>query len=133
VTSAIERTPNEQQAHVDLAVVDRVRGICLGLPGTSEKTAWGDPSFRANGRMYAILKFGKGTALWCTAPEGAQEALIESDPERFYRPSNHPLHHGWIGLRLEPSARIDWDEVAFLLAQAHEVACAATKSGGRKD
>jgi predicted DNA-binding protein (MmcQ/YjbR family) len=133
VTSAIARTPNEQQAHVDLAVVDRVRDICLGLPGTSEKPAWGDPSFRANGRMYAILKFGKGTALWCTAPDGAQEALIQSNPARFYKPSNHPLHNGWIGLRLEPSASIDWDEVAFLLAQAHEVVCARTTSGRRKD
>jgi hypothetical protein len=121
VTPSIDRTPNERQPHVDLAVVDRVREVCLALPGTSERTAWGDPSFRVNGRMYAIMKFGRGTALWCAAPEGAQTSLVEGQPSRFYRPSNHPLHEGWLGLRLEPSGGIDWDEVQFLLAQAHEV------------
>lgn len=127
------RTTNEWQPHVDLAVVDRVRRLCLALPGSSEKEAWGDPSFRARNRMYAILKFGKGTALWCAAPDGAQAALIESDCARFFKPSNHPLHEGWIGMRLEPSATIDWDEIAFLLAQAHEVACARSAPGRRKE
>ncbi len=113
-------TPNEQQPHVNPAVVARVRTFCLALPGTAEKEAWGDPSFRAHGRMYAILKFGRGTDLWMTAPTGAQEALVQSDPSRFFRPSNHPLHEGWIGVRLGSPAPVDWDEVEFLLAQAHD-------------
>jgi predicted DNA-binding protein (MmcQ/YjbR family) len=115
----VRRAANEQRPHVDLAVVDRVRAISMSLPGTSEKEAWGDPSFRAHGRMYAIIKFGRGTALWLAAPPGAQEALTASNPARFFRPSNHPLHDGWIGIDLQDSPRIDWDEVAFLLAQAH--------------
>jgi hypothetical protein len=95
----------------------------MSLPGTSEKQAWGDPSFRAGGRMYAILKFGGGrTDLWMAAPAGAQEALTGNNPSRFFKPSNHPLHDGWIGLHLRAPAAIDWDEVEFLLAQAHVVA-----------
>ncbi|MGH2608312.1 MAG: MmcQ/YjbR family DNA-binding protein, partial [Tepidiformaceae bacterium] len=99
--------------------VGRVRAFCMSLPGTAEKEAWGDPSFRANGRMYAILKFGRGTNLWLAAPPGAQESLTEDNPSRFFRPSNHPLHEGWVGVRLQAPAAIDWDEVEFLLTQAH--------------
>jgi predicted DNA-binding protein (MmcQ/YjbR family) len=113
---------NEQQPHVNPTIVARVRQLCMALPGTAEKEAWGDPSWRAHGRMYAILKFGRGTALWMAAPEGAQKSLIESNPSRFYKPSNHPLHDGWIGTYLDGRVAIDWDEVEFLLAQAHEAA-----------
>lgn len=113
------RSANEQQPHVDLAVVDQVRAICMALPGTTEKQAWGDPSFRAHGRMYAILKFGRGTALWLAAPPGASGALVSAEPERFYRPSKHPLHDGWVVLHLEDSTAINWQEIEFLAAQAH--------------
>jgi len=128
----LRRTANEQQPHVDLAVVDQVRAICMGLPGTAEKQAWGDPSFRAGGRMYAIMKFGRGTALWLAAPPGASEALISSDPRRFYRPSNHPLHAGWVGLHLEDAADIDWQEIEFLAAQAHATVAARASHPRRK-
>ncbi|MEX1103427.1 MAG: MmcQ/YjbR family DNA-binding protein [Dehalococcoidia bacterium] len=128
----LRRTPNEQQPHVHVPAVDRVRKLCLSLPGSSEKEAWGDPSFRANGRMYAIMKFGRGMRLWCAAPAGAQQVLVESDPARFFKPSNHPLHSGWIGITLDLTP-IDWDAVGFLLAQAHEVVVARGLRPSRKE
>jgi predicted DNA-binding protein (MmcQ/YjbR family) len=115
-----ERSSNEQLPHVDRSVVDRVRAICLELPGTTEKEAWGDPSFRAGGRMYAIMKFGRGTALWLAAPDGAQATLCAARPQTFFRPSNHPLHEGWIGIRMQDPRAIDWEEIEFLIAQAYD-------------
>ena len=57
----------------------------------------------------------------CAAPAGAQAVLIDSDPERFFRPPYVGVH-GWIGVRLDGA--VDWDEVADLCAEAYEVASA---------
>jgi hypothetical protein len=121
MTEPATLSADEQQAHVDPAVVARVRRFCMALPGTTEKEAWGDPSWWTHGRMYAILKFGRGTNLWMAAPDGAQESLVTNDSSRFFRPSNHPLHDGWVGIHLGAPAVVDWGEIEFLLAQAHDV------------
>lgn len=46
-------------------------------------------------------------AIWAPAPPGVQEAMIEEDPTRFYRPP-YVGHLGWVAYRLENA---DWDEV----------------------
>lgn len=46
--------------------VERLRRICLALPGASEKQAWGDPTFRVRDRIFAMVKSGDGRcSLWC--------------------------------------------------------------------
>jgi len=52
------------------------------------------------------------------APEGAQAALIDAEPERFFRPP-YTGGKGWIGVVLD--TKPDWDMVASLLVQAHGV------------
>jgi hypothetical protein len=54
-------------------------------------------------------------AIWCAAPDGVQEALVASDPERFFRPP-YLGHRGWIGVRLE---RPDWKIVAAIVEDAY--------------
>ncbi|MEM7678327.1 MAG: MmcQ/YjbR family DNA-binding protein, partial [Myxococcota bacterium] len=50
------------------------------------------------------------------APDGAQEALIAADPDRFYRPK-YMGPSGWVGMRLEDD--VDWKEVRRLLLQGY--------------
>jgi hypothetical protein len=38
-------------------------------------------------------------AIWCAAPDGVQADLIETDPERFFRPP-YVGHLGWLGVQL---------------------------------
>ena len=45
---------------------------------------------------------------------GAQEDLIATDPDRFYRPK-YLGPSGWVGVRLE--GKVDWAEIRFLLEQ----------------
>lgn len=86
--------------------VDRVRRACFAFPGVTEKLAWGEPTFRAGGRMFAT--FASGTthhgdgrdALWCRAPAGAQAALVEAAPDRFFVPP-YVGKDGWLGIHLE--------------------------------
>lgn len=112
------RTANETQPHVDLAVVDRLRAICLELPGAVEKEAWGDPTFRVNGRMFLAIKFGRGMNAHVAAPPGAQETLVPANSARLFLPP-YSAGLGWIGVHLDTPPGIDWDELAFLAAQGH--------------
>lgn len=83
----------------------RVRRLCLELPGTAEKTAWGAPTFRVGKAQKMFATFaddhhGDGRiALWCHAPKGKQETLVAAEPERFFAPP-YLGPRGWIGLVL---------------------------------
>jgi hypothetical protein len=48
-------------------------------------------------------------ALWCAAPAGVQEALVEAEPGRYFRPP-YVGHRGWLGVRLDRAP--DWAEIA---------------------
>lgn len=49
------------------------------------------------------------------APPGVQEALIERDPDRYFRPP-YVGHNGWVGAWLIDG--IDWPEVEDLIDDA---------------
>jgi predicted DNA-binding protein (MmcQ/YjbR family) len=100
--------------------VDRLRAICLGLPETTEKVAWGEPTWRVRGRLFAQLDNhhhgAEHLAVWLPAPLGEQEGLVLRDPERFFRPP-YVGHRGWVGVRID--GRPDWALVATLVEQAY--------------
>ena len=54
--------------------------------------------------------------LWCAAPPGAQEALVGSEPDRFFRPP-YVGHRGWVGVRLDVA--VDWDEIQEICEDAY--------------
>ena len=97
----------------------RVRRTCLALPEAWEKEAWGEPTFRVRKRMFAMFAndhHGDGrVALWCNAPPGVQEALVRSEPEKFFVPP-YVGPSGWVGLVLD---RVDDAELEGQVAQAY--------------
>jgi len=50
---------------------------------------------------------------------GAQEALVRSDPERFYVPA-YLGAKGWVGVRLDVG-HVDWPEVRELIIDAYRL------------
>jgi hypothetical protein len=100
--------------------VERLRGICLALPEATEKLAWGEPTWRVGGRLFAQLDDhhhgADHLAVWLPAPLGEQEATIFTDPARFFRPP-YVGHRGWVGVRID--RRPDWAAVASLVEQAY--------------
>ena len=94
----------------------RVRAICLALPEAEEKEAWGMPTFRVRGKLFAHFAdnhHGDGrVALWLKAEPGARELLVEAAPERFFVPP-YVGPRGWLGLRVDGEA--DWEEAAELV------------------
>lgn len=103
-------------------MLDRVRELCLSLPDTSERLSHGHPTFFIRGKrsfvMYLDNHHGDGRlALWCAAPEGMQEALVEASPEHYFRPP-YVGHRGWLGVRLDRD--LDWNDIAGAIEDAYE-------------
>jgi hypothetical protein len=100
--------------------VERLRAICLALPETTEKIAWGEPTWRVRGRLFAQLDDhhhgADHLAVWLPAPLGEQEAMVFADPQRFFRPP-YVGGRGWVGVRIDQHP--DWTVVARLVEQAY--------------
>jgi hypothetical protein len=101
--------------------LEKLRSLCLALPETTERLSHGEPTWFVRGKktfvMYANHHHDDRLAFWCAAPDGAQEALITADPERFFRPP-YVGHRGWLGVRLDVTP-VDWDEIAELVTAAY--------------
>ena len=102
--------------------LEQLRQICRALPETSEKIAWGAPTFRVREKMFAMYvddHHGDGqVALWCKAPPGVQEILVGAAPKRFFVPP-YVGHKGWVGIRLD--GNVDWEEVAAHLEESYRM------------
>jgi hypothetical protein len=81
----------------------KVRAACLALPETSERLSHGGPAFFIRKKCFVMFlddHHGDGRlAIWCAAPDGVQADLVETDPERFFRPP-YVGHMGWLGVQL---------------------------------
>jgi len=102
------------------AIEDRVRVICLALPGVTEKLSHGSPAFSAGKQFVQLWANGHHDHdfphLWCAAAPGAQEDHVASRPERFFRPP-YVGHRGWIGVRLD--RRVSWRLVEDVCEDAY--------------
>jgi hypothetical protein len=102
-------------------VLARLRKLCLALPETSERLSHGAPTFFVRGKRSFLMVLrnhhGDGRfAIWCAAPAGLQQMLVEADPERFFVPP-YVGHRGWLGVRLDRG--LDWDELAGIVEDAY--------------
>jgi hypothetical protein len=102
---------------VSAAAQKCLRGICLALPEAAEQETWDHPTWCLRGRIFCMWRpMPDGSAaLWCKAPRGVQEMLVEADPDRFFRPP-YVGPKGWIGLVL--TGHVDWGEVAALVTRS---------------
>jgi hypothetical protein len=101
-------------------VLGRLREICLALPETSERLSHGAPSFFVREKTCFLMLLddhhGDGRfAIWCAAPGGDRQLLVDADPEKFFVPP-YVGHRGWLGVRLDRD--LDWDELRGIVEDA---------------
>ena len=77
----------------------------MALPEANEKISHGEPTwFAGKGKVFAMLDDhhhgATHLAVWLPQPFDAQEALIGSDPARFFRPPYVGVS-GWVGVVLD--------------------------------
>jgi hypothetical protein len=99
--------------------LDALRAICLALPNVEERLSHGEPTWFVRKKtfvMYADHHHDDRVAFWCAAPAGLQEALVDSDPERFFRPPYVGVR-GWLGVYLDVA--LDWAEIEDIVHDAY--------------
>ena len=98
-----------------------VREACVALPEVTERLSHGAPTFFVRDKKSFVMfhddHHGDGIlGIWCAAPAGVQQELVETEPERFFRPP-YVGHRGWLGVRLDRSP--DWAELRVIVADAY--------------
>lgn len=105
--------------------MERLRGICLALPETTERLSHGEPTFFVRDKKVFVTfshhHHDDRLGFWCHAPAGAQQALVESDPQRFFVPP-YVGGRGWIGVYLDvQTEEAGWAEIAELVEDAYRM------------
>jgi hypothetical protein len=121
--------PSERPPSLDDGTaIERVRALCLGLAGTTERASHGRPAFFAGKRSFVMFMDNHHhdgrLALWCAAAAGVQAAVVGADPERYFVPP-YVGHRGWVGVRLDRG--LEWDAVAGVIEDAHEAVTGAPR------
>jgi len=98
--------------------LQRIRRICLALPGATEKPSHGEPTFFVKKRVFAMFSNNHHrdghVAVLIPAQPGEQVALIASFPSIYYRPP-YVGSKGWVGIELD---QIGDDELGAHLTEA---------------
>ena len=102
-------------------VLQRLREICLAFPNASERLSHGAPTFFVREKRAFLMVMdnhhGDGRfAIWCAAPEGMQQLLVDTDPDKFFVPP-YVGHRGWLGVRLDRG--LDWNDLAGIAEDAY--------------
>ena len=102
-------------------LIARLRKICLALPEANEKLSHGEPTwFAGKGKVFAMLDNhhhgAQHLSVYVPQPLGVQEALIESDPDRYFRPP-YVGPSGWVAVVLDTQP--DWNMVTHLVHEAY--------------
>jgi len=106
-----------------------VREICLAFPEVTERPSHGAPTWFVRGKSTFVTFWVDGhhdlefPHLWLAAPPGAQEALVATEPQRYFRPP-YVGHRGWVGVHVDGST--DWPELAELCEDAYRAVAPAT-------
>ena len=104
--------------------LSRLRAICLSFPEVTERPSHSAPTFFVRDKKSFVMLWADGhhqnqfPHLWCAAPAGVQEELVETEPARFFRPP-YVGHRGWLGVRLD--GRVDWTEIDEICRDAYRV------------
>lgn len=98
--------------------LQRLQRVCHALPETMEKISHGEPTFFVRKKVFAMFSNNHHNdghiAVVIPAAIGIQEMLIETSPEKFYRPPYVGVR-GWVGIELD---RVTDEELAFHINEA---------------
>ena len=117
------QAPSDESAELEL-----LREICLALPEVTERPSHGTPTWFVRDKTTFVQIWLDGhhgntfPHLWCAAPAGMQEELVDTDPVVFFRPP-YVGHRGWVGVRLDRG--LPWDEVDDLCREAYRTVAPA--------
>src|SRR6476620_275719 len=85
-----QRRPPSPTRKDDGTQLERLRRLCLSIPGTMEKISHGEPTFFTPKRVFAMFANNHHNdghvAVWLPVGPGVQEVMIEEAPQIYFRP-----------------------------------------------
>jgi len=104
-------------------ILDRLRKLCLSLPGVTEVEAWGHPNFRAGKKTFAVFEHYRGRpSIAFKVEEGMQELLI--DEVRFFR-TPYIGNRGWVSAWVDRDP--DWALLKKLVRRSYRLMAPASR------
>jgi len=117
---------------VGMSELERVREIALALPEVSERLSHGATCFFVRDKR-PLCYFhdhhnDDRVSLWCPVPPGVQEALVASEPKRFFKPptSASGTFSDWLGIFVDTSG----DDAVDLMTRSLRVSPTGTLGMG---
>jgi predicted DNA-binding protein (MmcQ/YjbR family) len=99
-----------------VAVLKRLRSVCLAFPETREGSQFGHPMWQAGKKTFAIARYETAATLTLCFWVGVdRQSLYTSDPR--YKIPPYMGHNGWIAL--DATTQCDWEEIAGLALQSY--------------
>ena len=95
-----------------MGTIDDVRAVATGLPRSYEAFVRGRVKFRVGQIVY--LSFSRdGTVMGFAFPKEEREALVQTYPEKFLRPSQSDLRYNWVLVRLDAIGDVELTELVL--------------------
>jgi predicted DNA-binding protein (MmcQ/YjbR family) len=98
-----------------VAVLNRLRKICLRLPESREERQFGHPVWQAGKKTFALARHDGRRITLCFWVGVERQGLLTTDPR--YQIPPYMGHNGWIAL--DVTADCDWEEVEALTLQSY--------------
>jgi len=98
-------------------LLDRIRKICLALPGAAEAIKWGHPNWTVGGKLFA--GFGKENGVLTVGLKTTPLRQAELVAQGPYLVAPYVGRFGWVSLPL--GRRIPWRELEELLVESHRL------------
>ena len=96
--------------------VERVRRLCLALPETSERSAWGHPVFKAGTKTFAAIEPVDGRLSIAFRLEPLDVDLLLTRPSFFVTPYGRGQ---WVSTWAD--AALDWPLITRLVERSYRV------------
>jgi predicted DNA-binding protein (MmcQ/YjbR family) len=96
-------------------LLSRLRNICLRLPECKEKVAWGNPTFVAGKKQFAVLDRYHGR--WCIAFVARPQRQRELIQRAGFFPAPYAAKYGWVCRDAE--GRVGWKELEKLIVESY--------------
>lgn len=103
-------------------MIERLRKICLALPGATEKVSFGHPTFQISGKTFCVLDVYKGQTAIAVKVGKAIQGIFLNDPCFYITP--YIGKRGWVSLKTD--SKLNWKEIAELAKGSYELVSPGT-------
>lgn len=96
-------------------LLERLREICLRLPECKEKVAWGNPTFVAGKKQFAVLDHYHGR--WCIAFVARPDVQRKLIRRNGFFAAPYGARYGWVCRDAE--GPVGWKELEKLIVESY--------------